>query len=310
MTESDLLVGAQGRATPSASPGVTPVACGRFAPTPSGTLHVGSLSTAVGSWLRIRHQRGCWRVRIDDLDRVRCPTGTAERILEQLQCYGLYWDGEPVYQSQHRSDYAAALEALKQAGSVYNCNCSRAALRERRTDVLGYDRSCLHQPPAATAGPFALRLRLPATLPAFDDLQRGLVQPAAAALGDPVLQRRDGVFGYALACAVDEGLMGITEVIRGEDLLQETFAQRVILERLSFPLPRYGHLPLRVDASGRKLSKQNHAAALPTEAAGRAEAMLTVLAALGYDTALAGRESDLSDLLRWAAAQALPPALR
>lgn len=310
MTESDAPVGRQASADPPTTKRASPVACGRFAPTPSGPLHLGSLSTAVGSWLRIRHQRGRWRVRIDDLDRARCPAGIAERILGQLHDYGLHWDGEPVYQSQHRADYAGALETLKQRGHLYACNCSRATLRARCAEGLGYDRHCLRHPPAATAGPFALRLRLPETLDAFDDLRMGAVHVAAVTFGDPVLQRRDGVFGYALACAVDEALMGITEVIRGEDLLRETFAQRIILQKLSLPVPRYGHLPLLTDARGRKLSKQNHAPPLPDTPEGRGEAMLVVLTGLGYDSELARRESDSRDLLAWAAAQALPAPLR
>jgi glutamyl-Q tRNA(Asp) synthetase len=285
-------------------------ACGRFAPTPNGPLHLGSLSTAVGSWLRIRHRSGLWRLRLDDLDTARCPPGMADRILDQLRDYGLYWDGDPVYQSQHRSAYAEALAQLEQQGRVYPCNCSRAALRARRVDAAGYDRHCLRRPPSADEGPFALRLRMPAEIEPFEDALLGPVHPEAGAKGDPVLRRRDGIIGYALACAVDESLMGITEVFRGADLVQESFAQREILRQLSRPLPRYGHLPLVTDRQGRKLSKQNHAAPVPDRPAARTQALLAVLGGFGYELGAAPAEAGAGDLLRWAARQPLPAALR
>lgn len=309
MTESDAPVAIKVDARSSPGDGRF-VRCGRFAPTPSGPLHLGSLSTAVGSWLRIRHHGGQWKLRIDDLDAPRCPAGMADRILDQLRRYGLHWDGEPVYQTRHQSDYAEALAQLRQQGLLYRCSCTRAALRARKVDATGYDRHCLRRPPLDTDGPFALRLQMPAEVEPFDDAVLGRVPPQPHALGDPVLRRRDGVIGYALACAVDEAQMGITEVFRGADLLQESFSQREILKRLSKPVPLYGHLPVIEDRQGRKLSKQNHAAPIPDEPEGRRQALLAILTGLGYDPELASAEAETADLLRWAAAQPLPATLR
>lgn len=310
MTESDAPVATEvdSHSSPKDNDGI--IRCGRFAPTPSGPLHLGSLSTAVGSWLRIRHYGGHWRLRIDDLDSARCPAGMADRILDQLLACGLHWDGEPVYQTRHRGQYAEALEQLRQQALLYPCCCSRAALRARHVDATGYDRHCLQTPPSDTDGPIALRLRMPENVEPLNDAVLGQVPPQTVALGDPVLRRRDGIIGYALACAVDEALMGITEVIRGDDLVQESFSQREILKRLALPVPSYGHLPVLRDRQGRKLSKQNHAAPIPDEPQGRTRALVAVLAGLGYDSELATAEAEAADLLRWASAQALPAALR
>lgn len=284
--------------------------CGRFAPTPSGPLHLGSLSTAVGSWLRIRHAGGRWRLRIDDLDRARCPPGMEAEIQDQLQTYGLYWDGDAVRQSQHLDAYEAAIKALEQVACLYPCICSRAALRERHAEGSRYDRHCLRRSPPEAATPRAIRLQMPDTIDPLYDAVRGRVAGTGEALGDPVLRRRDGVIGYTLACAVDEALMQVTEVYRGEDLLQESFSQREVLRRLHQPVPRYGHLPVLRDPSGRKLSKQNHAAPLPLSPQGRVTSLLTVLNGLGYDTQAAAQACDAAQLLHWAVAQPLPQLLR
>lgn len=310
MTEFDTSVARHAATGVSATDRDGIVPCGRFAPTPSGPLHLGSLSTAVGSWLRIRHSGGRWRLRIDDLDRARCPPGMDAQIQDQLQAYGLYWDGDAVRQSQHLDAYEGAIKALDPMALLYPCICSRAALRERRAEGGRYDRHCLRTPPLQEATPRAIRLQMPAQLDPLEDAVRGTVAAADEALGDPVLRRRDGVIGYTLACAVDEALMQVTEVYRGEDLLQESFSQREVLRRLHHPVPRYGHLPVLRDPSGRKLSKQNHAEPLPLSPDGRVKSLLTVLNGLGYDRQAAVQECDAAQLLSWAAAQPLPQLLR
>jgi glutamyl-Q tRNA(Asp) synthetase len=242
---------------------------GRFAPTPSGPLHLGSLLTALASWLFARSAGGEWLLRIDDLDRQRCKTEHRDRILQQLELHGLDWDGAIYLQSQHLSEYAAALDRLRLAGRVYACDCTRARLRaiaDGADDEPLYDGHCRQRKLDWTD--CALRMRVDARELRFDDAglgpQRCLFENG---VGDFVLRRRDGVTGYQLACAVDEQLMGITEVVRGADLLGSTFRQLQVIDALDWPRPAYRHLPVLVDKRGQKLSKQNHAPPIMEDAA-------------------------------------------
>ncbi len=243
---------------------------GRFAPTPSGPLHLGSLLTALASWLHARSAGGQWLLRIDDLDRERCKPEHAARILLQLEQHGLHWDGAPRYQSSHLNDYEAALDQLLAAARIYACDCTRARLRLLRSvkdDEPIYDGHCRarHLPFAG----HALRMHVGAHRTCFED---GIQGPQACHperdLGDFVLRRRDGVPGYQLACAVDEQAQRITEVVRGADLLGSTFRQLQVIDALAYARPAYRHLPVLLDALGRKLSKQNHAAPLTADTAG------------------------------------------
>lgn len=220
---------------------------GRFAPTPSGPLHFGSLVAALGSFLDARAAGGRWRLRIDDLDRPRVQPGAEAQILRQLEAYGLHWDDGVYRQSEHVDAYTAALDALRREGAIYACHCTRADLQRLRADTATgdeppYDGRCrnLHLPEEGAA------LRLRATGP----------------LDDFVVRRRDGQYGYQLACAVDEIALGITDVVRGADLETSTRRQRHLLLRLGATPPRYAHLPLVFGTDGRKLSKQNHAPAI------------------------------------------------
>lgn len=237
---------------------------GRFAPTPSGPLHLGSLLTALASWLSVRAAGGSWLLRIDDLDTPRVRTGAEAAILRQLQDHGLHWDGQPRRQSEHLDSYARALERLKRDGLVYACTCSRAQLAlaaGANADEAVYPGTCRRaQHPASGA---ALRLRVPAESIEIQDLGRGqLRRQLAQDVGDFVVQRRDGQFAYQLACAVDEADQGITEVVRGEDLIASTFRQVHLMRQLDLPVPQYRHLPLVIGADGRKLSKHNEATPL------------------------------------------------
>lgn len=239
---------------------------GRFAPTPSGPLHLGSLLTALASWLQARHRQGHWLLRMDDLDTPRCPPGMDREILTQLQTHGLHWDGEVRYQSAHLGDYAQALARLDAAGLLYACDCSRAELaRSSRAgpDQPVYSGQCRNPRAAPMSAAACLRLRVPAQSITLDDPVQGQVRRQLdREVGDFIVKRRDGQFAYQLACAVDEHAMGITEVVRGIDLLGSSFQQVHLLRQLEKPIPAYLHLPVIVDAQGRKLSKQNHAAPL------------------------------------------------
>lgn len=243
---------------------------GRFAPTPSGPLHLGSLLTALASWLQARAQRGHWLLRIDDLDIDRCQHGAADEILRQLQTHELHWDAAPRYQSRHRDEYAAALTRLQARGRVYACACTRAQIkRESRPGPDGpvYSGRCRHRQLPVRG--HALRLDAGTGNVALDDLWQGRqTRSVDTEIGDFVIWRRDEVPGYQLACAVDEAAMDITEIVRGSDLLGSTFMQLRVMALLDQAQPRYGHLPVLAQADGRKLSKQNRAAPLVAASAG------------------------------------------
>lgn len=244
---------------------------GRFAPTPSGPLHLGSLLTALGSWLSARAQGGRWLLRFDDLDTPRVRPDAEAAILRQLQAHGLHWDGQPRRQSAHLDSYARALASLQRAGLTYACTCSRAQLlltADASADEPVYPGTCrFARHPAEGA---ALRLRVPAEPLTVEDLGRGaLVRQLDREIGDFVVRRRDGQFAYQLACAVDEAEQGITEVVRGADLIPSTFRQVHLMGLLDLPAPTYRHLPLVMGADGRKLSKQNDAAPLESGQATR-----------------------------------------
>jgi glutamyl-Q tRNA(Asp) synthetase len=239
---------------------------GRFAPSPSGTLHFGSLVAAVGSFLEARTHGGEWLVRIEDLDPPRCRPGAADGILHSLERLGLTWDGSVLYQSTRSDAYLGAFEQLRAAGRLRPCRCSRAqlaALPRNRSRSPGEE---LTHPPECVAGS-----QRAATTPAWrfraadldiefvDRVQGPQIQNAARAGGDFVVRRRDGVFAYQLAVVVDDAAQGITDVVRGADLLESTVRQILLQQALQLPLMTYMHLPLAVDASGAKLSKSGDA---------------------------------------------------
>nr|WP_113865887.1 tRNA glutamyl-Q(34) synthetase GluQRS [Brenneria salicis]NMN90798.1 glutamyl-Q tRNA(Asp) synthetase [Brenneria salicis ATCC 15712 = DSM 30166]RBP63520.1 glutamyl-Q tRNA(Asp) synthetase [Brenneria salicis ATCC 15712 = DSM 30166]RLM30947.1 tRNA glutamyl-Q(34) synthetase GluQRS [Brenneria salicis ATCC 15712 = DSM 30166] len=232
---------------------------GRFAPSPSGDLHFGSLIAALGSYLQARAQRGRWLVRIEDIDPPREVPGASSRILSQLEHYGLYWDGDVVYQSQRHTLYLDALHRLHQAGLSYYCTCPR-----RRIQQLGgrYDGHCRDlDRPAQQA---ALRLRQTTPVLHFHDRLRGEIHAdRALAEEDFIIHRRDGLFAYNLAVVVDDHQQGITEIVRGADLIEPTVRQISLYHYLAYQSPNYIHLPLVLNHAGQKLSKQNHAPTLP-----------------------------------------------
>jgi len=227
---------------------------GRFAPSPTGPLHFGSLVAALGSWLMARRANGEWLVRVEDLDPPREVPGAAQRQLRTLQAFGLHGDGPVLHQSARGALYQAALDRLLASGDAFACHCSRAALAESG----GIHRRCV---PGARRDDPAIRLRVPdGCVIAFDDALHGRVrQDVAAEVGDFVLRRADGPWAYQLAVVVDDAAQGITDVVRGADLLDSTPRQILLQHKLGLPTPRYAHLPLVLDDAGHKLSKSTDA---------------------------------------------------
>jgi glutamyl-Q tRNA(Asp) synthetase len=237
---------------------------GRFAPSPTGSLHLGSLLAAVGSFLDARSQGGRWLVRMEDLDGARVVPGSAAEILRTLEAFGLLWDGEVEYQSRRTHLYAGALESLRAAGLTFECSCSR---RELGTEDSGYPGTCREGP--RRPGDTATRFRIDETqIIVFDDRFQGPIALDMDKLGDVIVRRRDGVFAYQLAVVVDDALQGITDVVRGADLLDSTGWQIALQRALHLRAPRYAHLPLLLERTGGKLAKSRRSAALDASLAG------------------------------------------
>ncbi len=248
---------------------------GRFAPSPTGPLHLGSLLAATASYLDARHQGIPWRVRLDDLDHRRNAAGAEDSILRSLELHGLHWDGPVTRQSQCLDRYAGALTALAEQGQLFYCRCSRSMLRGLRT----YPGTCRCQ--LEPLPDSAIRVRVDQAVVTFDDLIQGPQRLVLAESGDFVVRRRDGIVAYQLATAVDDGAPDITRVVRGRDLLPATPRQIFLMQCLGAKVPVYAHVPLLRNRQGQKLSKQNHAAPLDDQAA--AANLALVLRLLGCD---------------------------
>ncbi|WP_245178215.1 tRNA glutamyl-Q(34) synthetase GluQRS [Cupriavidus sp. AcVe19-1a] len=272
---------------------------GRFAPSPTGPLHMGSLVTALASWLDARAHGGQWLVRIEDIDMPRCVRGADDDILRTLERLGMMPDEPPVWQSRREVHYAEALRQLDAAGQLYPCGCSRKEiadslvhLRERH-QTLGYPGTCRHGLNGKL--PRAWRVRVPdgpAATICFDDRWQGRqCQDLETELGDFVLRRADGLWAYQLAVVVDDGLQGITHIVRGADLLDSTPRQIHLQHLLGLPTPGYLHVPVVVNEIGEKLSKQSGAQAIDTSAP------LEALRQAGRHLGLANNEGNVRDWL-------------
>ncbi len=283
---------------------------GRFAPSPTGPLHFGSLVAAVGSYLDAKHHHGIWLVRMEDLDTPRCVPGAAEDILRTLEVFGLLSDEPVLYQSQRTAAYEEALRKLQTEGAVYPCCCTRKEIADSAlygVEGLVYPGTCRDGIPAGREGrawrvhtdlspsPFSL----PSSPIEFDDtLQGRITQNLEREIGDFVVKRADGLFAYQLAVVVDDAYQGITHIVRGADLLASTARQIYLQHLLGLDTPAYMHLPVAVNAAGEKLSKQTLAA--PVNTAQPVATLLRVLDFLRQQPPAALADSDVGGVLAWA----------
>ena len=264
---------------------------GRFAPTPSGPLHFGSLLTAVASYLEARAKGGKWKLRIDDLDAPRVAPGAVDEILRTLERHGLCWDGGIHYQSAATDHYEAAVETLIRQDLCFDCTCSRKDLAGHST----YPGTCRHRPARSCAGA-AIRVRVPPTEYAFEDGVGGhFAHRLSEDVGDFVIVRRDRIVGYQLAVVVDDDAMRVTDVVRGADLIDNTPRQLFLIECLGLEAPRYTHVPVIAERSGVKLSKHTLATAVDNRFP--AQNLRSVLDLLGQEPPMIGT---VNDLLDWA----------
>ncbi len=276
---------------------------GRYAPSPTGPLHFGSLVAAVGSYLEAKSRGGAWLLRMEDLDPPREQPGAAERILRTLEACGMGWDGDVMYQSKRSAAYRAALARLEAQDMVYSCACTR---REIADSALGPDGALIY-PGTCRDGlapgktPRATRVRVDHDTIEFEDSVQGKVrQDLAAEVGDFVLLRADGLYAYQLAAVVDDAEQGITDVVRGADLLDSTPRQIYLQRLLGLRIPRYLHLPAAVNAAGEKLSKQTRAA--PVDERDPVPALAQVMEFLGQAPPAQLRRAPLAEFWRWALA--------
>jgi glutamyl-Q tRNA(Asp) synthetase len=275
---------------------------GRFAPSPTGPLHFGSLLAAFGSWLLARHAGGEWWVRMEDLDPPREVAGAAQQQLATLEAFGLHSDAAVEWQGRRSAFYQAALLRLLEQGKAFECHCSRSELAANG----GIHRVCVGS--TRRADP-AVRLRVAeGTVVTFEDqLQGRFSQDAASEVGDFVLKRADGLWAYQLAVVVDDAAQGMTDIVRGADLLDSTPRQILLQQALGLPTPRYLHLPLVMDGDGRKLSKSD--AALPVAADDPLPALGAAWQALGQDPSSLQESTDVHSLLTASARSFVPSRL-
>jgi len=291
---------------------------GRFAPSPTGPLHFGSLVAALGSWLDARSRGGEWLVRMEDIDWPRRVPGAADAILTTLEACGLEWDGEVLYQSRRTDVYAAAFERLGATGRLFPCGCTRREIADSvlpastRHSTHAFDSAPGEKvyPGTCRNGlapgrvPRSWRINVGNTMITFDDPIQGIIeQDLGANIGDFVVKRADGLFAYQLAVVVDDAEQGISDVVRGADLLDST-PRQIYLQQLlglpSAPTLRYAHLPVAVNAQGEKLSKQTYAAAITARQA--SEALNSALAFLGQAPPAGLVGADAAEILGWARA--------
>jgi len=280
---------------------------GRFAPSPTGPLHFGSLVAAVGSYLDAKHHHGKWLVRIEDLDTPRTVKGAADEILGTLEAYGLHWDESIVYQSQRTAAYEEAFHRLKQAGAVYPCCCTRKEIADsalQRGDELVYPGTCrngIAQGKTARAWRVRTDIHQPVHTESFEDaLQGRITQHLENEVGDFVVKRADGLFAYQLAVVVDDAFQGITHVVRGADLLYSTPRQIYLQRLLGLSTPAYMHLPVVINALGEKLSKQT--LAQPVGNNNTVSTLFDALVFLRQQPPAELRHSKVEILLAWAIA--------
>lgn len=280
---------------------------GRFAPSPTGPLHAGSLLAAAGSYLDARTNGARWLVRIEDLDTARVIPGCADDMLRTLEAYGFEWDGEVVYQSSRRAAYAEGLAALAAAHRTFGCGCSRKDLAGAAEEPQGYPGTCRNGP--SRQGPLARRFHVSDSNVTFDDLFQGSQTFDTRALGDFVVERRDGIASYQLAVVVDDAWQGVTRVVRGADLIASTPWQIELQDALGLPRPIYGHLPLVTEPGGQKLSKSRRAIPVPAASEAVATALTSTLTLLSHPPPAELAQAPIKEVWAWALAHWRPQAL-
>ena len=271
---------------------------GRFAPSPTGPLHFGSLVAAVASYLQARVHRGLWLLRIEDIDPPREQAGATDLILSALQAYGFAWDGDVIYQSRSKDAHEAALRVLTERNMAYPCGCSRKDLADAPRGPLGviYPGTCRNGCEAAEA---ALRIRTDGQPLTFvDGLQGPQTQRLESESGDFVIRRRDGLIAYQLAVVVDDELEGVTEIVRGIDIMDSTQRQIWLQRLLGYRTPAYLHIPVIVHPNGDKLSKLTGAPAIPLD--GVRNTLVAALRALRQEPRRDLAASSLPDIWQWA----------
>jgi glutamyl-Q tRNA(Asp) synthetase len=275
--------------------------CGRFAPTPSGPLHFGSLVTALASFLSVRSRGGRWLVRIEDTDRERSVPGASDQILRSLESLSLNWDGEVLVQSTRENIYHEKMLFLLSHGIAYRCSCSRKSIGLGRG--LGVDGAVVYpgtcrMKPLFPAKACAVRCHVPNEVRQFYDERLGVFsQNLEEQVGDFVISRADGCFTYHFAVVIDDALQGVTEVVRGSDLLESTIRQIYLQEVMGLPTPKYCHLPLVVNEGGEKLSKQTLAQPILEEQA--AENLFLALRFLGQRPPQELRGEEPRTVVQW-----------
>ncbi|GLT18442.1 glutamyl-Q tRNA(Asp) synthetase [Vibrio zhanjiangensis] len=267
---------------------------GRFAPSPSGPLHFGSLIAALGSYFQAKSLQGKWLVRIEDLDPPREVAGAADLILRTLEAYHLHWDGEVVYQSQRHSVYQAQLDFWLNSGQAYYCQCTRKQVKA----MGGYYNGTCREKMIETSDNCAIRLRMTHPVECFNDKKHGQFRvPSDLAKEDFIVKRRDGLFAYNLAVVVDDIDQGVTEIVRGADLIEPTGRQISLYHILNHPPVHYVHLPLALDKLGQKLSKQNHAPAIDINQP--KPILIDAMQFLGFELNKEIKQSSVSEIIDW-----------
>ncbi len=284
---------------------------GRFAPSPSGPLHFGSLVAALASYCQAKSQLGRWILRIEDVDTPRVVSGAGDQILRDLEAFGFAWDGPVLYQSDQFECYRLHLEKLLAGGSAYACECSRRNLREQgvRSGPLGqiYPGNCRHKNLAPEGHSIRFNTEPANSVAFFDQVYGRFQMNLPESVGDFVLRRVDNIYAYHLAVVVDDELQGINEVVRGADLLENTCLHIFLQQRLAFSSPRYMHIPLVNNAQGVKLSKQTGANPIDHR---RASAQLTAaLAHLGQNPEVGLKHNNPNQVLEWALANWNPASI-
>jgi glutamyl-Q tRNA(Asp) synthetase len=276
---------------------------GRFAPSPTGPLHFGSLVAAVASYCDAKSQSGKWLVRMEDLDKPREVKGAANEILRNLEAFGFEWDDDVIYQSQRSEVYAEALNALQKQNLIYPCTCTRREIADsgnaQGIDGLIYPKTCLNKP--------ALKANIHATYRAIvlnknisflDQIQGEITQNLARDVGDFIVKRADGLFAYQLAVVVDDAAQGISNIVRGADLLDSTPRQIYLQHCLNFSTPHYAHIPIAVNNAGEKLSKQTLAEPISTTLP--EHQLFDALSFLGQNPPAEIKNATISEMWRWA----------